>query len=443
MFASAAAQEREFSHSPEPNFRQLAKAMTGQSSATVCVVVGSWPRVSTTFIAQELVGLEREGLKLWLTALKPGDPVEHALHKQLAAPVHFVPRYPPLSPAAFARAWRKARRLPGYARARQMFHADSAWLSYGKRAHLFALAIMIAADMPRDTKMIYAHFIRKSGSVARYVAAMAELPLAGSAHARDIWISSDAEMRIKIDAMRWITTCNGPAMDKLSSLTDDPDKVKLIYHGLSLTRFPGDAPQRAARDGSDPNDPVVLLSVGRAVEKKGFDVLLDALATLPADRHWVWHQVGAGKIIDSLKDQAKRLGLNGRVHWHGMRDQAEVIARYRSSDLFVFPARQASDGDQDGLPNVLMEAQTQALCCLSTRFSAIPELIHDGETGILVEPGDAAALAAALQRLIAAPAERERLGAAGYQRVRDHLQAESGIREIADLLRQSMAEHGR
>jgi glycosyltransferase involved in cell wall biosynthesis len=392
--------------------------MTRPDNATVCVIVGSWPRVSTTFIAQELVGLEREGLKLWLTALKPGDPVQHALHRQLKTQAHRVSRYPPLSPGKFIRAWRKARQLPGYPHARAMFDADSAWLSYPKRLHLFTLAVMLAADMPPDTGMIYVHFIRKTGSVARYLSAMTGLPLAGSAHARDIWISSDAETKAKIQAMRWLTTCNGPAVDRLRSLTDDPDKVKLIHHGLSLGRFPDDLPQRPARDGSDPDDPVILLSVGRAVEKKGFDKLLDALAALPADLHWIWHHVGAGLIIDKLKDHAKRLGLNDRIHWHGMQDQAEVIARYRSADLFVFPARQASDGDQDGLPNVLMEAQTQALCCLSTRFSAIPELILDGETGLLVEPADSAALAEALVKLITNPTERDRLGEAGCRRVR-------------------------
>ena len=88
-----------------------------------------------------------------------------------------------------------------------------------------------------------------------------------------------------------------------------------------------------------------------------------------------------------------------------------------------------------------MEAQSQALACLSTRFSAIPELIVDGETGVLVAPGDASALQDALDRLIRSPEERERLGLAGYRRVRGEFQAEDGIREIASLLRGSMARN--
>ena len=115
-----------------------------------------------------------------------------------------------------------------------------------------------------------------------------------------------------------------------------------------------------------------------------------------------------------------------------------MIARYRASDLFVLPSREAGDGDRDGLPNVLMEAQSQALACLSTRFSAIPELIVDGETGVLVPPGDAAALGAALERLVRDPEERASLGIAGFNRVRRGFEAESGIAEIAWLLRSAM-----
>ena len=413
--------------------------MNSEAKGTVCVIVGSWPRVSTTFIAQELVGLEGEGLRLWMAALKPGESVRHALHDQIKAPVYHVRRYPPLEPAAFFRAWSKVRRLPGYRAARALFTADARWLSLLRRLHLFTQAILIADRMPADCKVVYVHFMHKPGTVARYLAAMAGLPLAGSAHARDIWVSSDEEKRVKLGAMEWITTCNGPAVDKLRSLAGDPAKVHLIYHGLSLSRFPATPPNRPSRDGTDPNDPVRLLSVGRAVEKKGFDVLLEALSGLPADLHWVWHHVGTGDIIGDLKAQAERLNLTDRIVWHGVQDQSKVIERYRDGDLFVFPARRASDGDQDGLPNVLMEAQTQALACLSTRFSAIPELIHDRETGWLVEPADADGLREGLETLICSPDLRAKLGAAGFERIRAHFQAEKGITEIAGLLRGSMA----
>ena len=115
-----------------------------------------------------------------------------------------------------------------------------------------------------------------------------------------------------------------------------------------------------------------------------------------------------------------------------------MIELYRSSDLFVLPCREASDGDRDGLPNVLMEAQSQGLACLSTNFSEIPELIIDGETGVLVPPAEVEPLRSALERLMRSPGERDRLGRAGYDRVRTRFESESGIRKVAKLLRQIM-----
>lgn len=167
-------------------------------------------------------------------------------------------------------------------------------------------------------------------------------------------------------------------------------------------------------------------------------MLLEALATLPPDMHWRWTQVGDGKIIERLRRKADDLGLSDRIEWLGARDQQSVIDLYRSSDLFVLPCREASDGDRDGLPNVLMEAQSQGLVCLSTDFSEIPELILDGETGVLVPPGEIEPLASELERLIRSPEERDRLGRAGYDRVRSRFEAGAGIRRIAALLRQVM-----
>jgi glycosyltransferase involved in cell wall biosynthesis len=95
-----------------------------------------------------------------------------------------------------------------------------------------------------------------------------------------------------------------------------------------------------------------------------------------------------------------------------------VLAELRKADLFAAASRIAADGDRDGLPNVLMEAQSQALPVVASRVAAIPELIADGETGLLVPPDDCGALASALLRLIDDPGLRRRLGAAGERRVR-------------------------
>jgi len=110
-----------------------------------------------------------------------------------------------------------------------------------------------------------------------------------------------------------------------------------------------------------------------------------------------------------------------------------VLTALRAADLFVLPSRIAEDGDRDGLPNVLMEAQSQALACLSTAVSGVPELIEDGVTGALVPPDDPAALAEALARLIGDPALRARLAAAGQDHLRAHFGQDAGLDRLAAM----------
>jgi glycosyltransferase involved in cell wall biosynthesis len=177
---------------------------------------------------------------------------------------------------------------------------------------------------------------------------------------------------------------------------------------------------------------VVVLSVGRAVEKKGFDDLLAALARLPTALDWRFEHVGGGPLLPALAAQAAALRIAQRVVWHGPLAQPRVLEHYRAADLFALPSRIAADGDRDGLPNVLMEAQSQRLPCVATAVSGIPELIEDGRTGLLVPPRDVDALAGALAALIADPALRRRLGDAGCDRTRTAFDVERGIDRLVE-----------
>ena len=116
-----------------------------------------------------------------------------------------------------------------------------------------------------------------------------------------------------------------------------------------------------------------------------------------------------------------------------------MIAACGEADLFVLASRIARNGDRDGLPNVLMEAQALGLAVVSTRVSAIPEVVDDGETGVLVEPKDPAALADALEALIRDPARRSVLAQNAAQTVRRRFSSDPGIDEIAGRLRQTAA----
>ncbi len=399
---------------------------------TVAVILKGYPRLSETFIAQELRALEARGLPLALFSLRrPTDPHVHPVHREIRAPVVYLPEYLHREPRRLLRAWRAVRRRPGYRAARALWLRDLVRDPSRNRLRRFGQALVLAHELPPEIGRLHAHFLHTPASVARYAARIAGLPWSCSAHAKDIWTTPEWEKREKLADVDWLVTCTRAGARHLRRLAADPGRLDLVYHGLDLARFPPAPGRRTARDGGRADDPVVVLSVGRAVEKKGYDDLLAALAALPASLHWRFVHVGGGALLDELGRRAARLGLAGRIEWRGPQPQDRVLAAYRAADLFVLPCKTAADGDRDGLPNALVEAQSQGLPCLSTRAGAVEELIEDGENGLLVDPGDPGALAAALARLIREPVLRARLGTAGERRVRADFDMNDGIDRLA------------
>ncbi|MEZ5811364.1 MAG: glycosyltransferase family 4 protein [Rhizobiaceae bacterium] len=407
-------------------------------SSVVAVVLKGYPRLSETFIAQELLELERAGFSLRLYSMRhPTDKKTHPVHGEIAAPVTYLPEYLYQEPIRVLRGWWSARRMPGYRKAVKTWLKDVRRDFTANRGRRFGQALVLAAELPTDTGWLYGHFIHTPGSVTRYAHMMTGLEWSCSAHAKDIWTSPDWELAEKLDSATWTATCTGSGHRHLQSLTQRPGDVHLVYHGLDLQRFPPPDAQSSARDGGSADNAVEIVTVGRAVEKKGLDTLLDALALLPGDLHWHWTHVGGGVLSDELKAQAHRLGLDARVTFAGSQPQTEVIARYRTSDMFVLPCRIAADGDRDGLPNVLVEAASQELACVSTPISGIVEMFNDGENGLLVPPDDSAALAAAIERLARDPALRKALGKAAAKRVRNEFDNRRTIGKLTDLFRRS------
>lgn len=391
----------------------------GVMGDTIGVVLKGYPRLSETFIAQELRELERAGFRLRLYSMRhPTDRKTHPIHDEIRAPVAYLPEYLHDEPLRVLKAWRRARRLPGYAKALRLWLADLRRDFTRNRFRRFGQALVLASEMPAQIGWLYSHFIHTPGSVARYAHALTGLPWSCSAHAKDIWTSADWELSEKLASAEWTVTCTGFGHRHLRALAGDPRRVHLVYHGLDLARFPLFERPLSTRDGRDPADPVRIVTVGRAVAKKGLDTLVEALARLPAGVNWRWTYIGGGELAGSLREQVRRLGLADRVELLGSQPQDVVLDAYRASDLFVLPSRVAADGDRDGLPNVLVEAASQGLACISTPISGIVELIQDGENGRLVPPDDTDALATAISALIADPAERDRLGrnAAAYVR---------------------------
>lgn len=401
--------------------------------AKLAVVLKGYPRLSETFIAQELLALQERGQHFTIWSLRqPYDGGRtHALHDQITAPCHYLPEYLHEEPLRVLQSWRAVRRLPGYADARRGWLRDLRRDPTRNRIRRWGQAIVMAAELPPATQLLYAHFLHTPASVTRYCAAIRQIPWGFSAHAKDIWTIPDWEKTEKIADARFGVTCTGTGAAHLSELDPNGGKIDLVYHGLDLGRFP------PPPDARTPSTTLRLLSVGRLVAKKGYDDLLDALALLKID----WHltHIGGGALSDQMKTRADTLGLSARIDWRGKQAQDAVIAAMRAADLFVLPSKIADDGDRDGLPNVLMEAASQKLPILSTDVSAIPEFIPDASHGTLVAPGSPEALAEAITRLASDPTGRAQQADMAFARLKADFGMDAGIDRLEGRLATGMA----
>lgn len=410
-----------------------------QTTPPLAVLVKGWPRLSETFIAQELVALEAAGHQFEIWSLRhPTDVKRHPLHLQLQARVNYLPEYLYQEPKRVWQARAAAHLLPGYAEAYAIWRADLKRDPTHNRIRRFGQACVLAAEMPDAVLGLYAHFLHTPSSVARYAAIMRGLPWSFSAHAKDIWTSPDWEISEKLSSAHhgaaFGSTCTGFGAKHLQQMADDPARIDLIYHGLDLRRFPT-PPERIWRQA---NAPLHLMSVGRLVEKKGFDNLIAALALLPDDLDWHWTQIGGGTLQTKLTSMAQEAGINHRITWRGACDQPEVIAAMRAADLFVLPSRIAADGDRDGLPNVLMEAASQRLPILSTAVSAIPEFISNGTHGVLADDAPKA-LAQAILQMARNPDQSAEMAEAALARLKSDFGMPPGIARLSNRLTAMLA----
>jgi glycosyltransferase involved in cell wall biosynthesis len=402
-------------------------------AGAIAFVVKGYPRLSETFVANEIRALEKRGLDIRIVSLRqPTDAKRHPVHGEIRAIPHYLPEYLYRAPRRVLGAWRRVRGLPGYRACLRTWLGDLRRDPSPNRVRRFGQALVLAHELDPDVVHLHAHFLHTPASVTRYASMLLDLPWSCSAHARDIWTTPAWEKREKLASCRWAVTCTAANHRHLQGLAPTPGRIELVYHGLDAERFPMTDTAGSLRDGSHGDQPVRILSVGRAVEKKGYHDLLAALALLPAELHWRFEHVGGGPRLGKLKRQAAGLGIAGRIRWRGALAQGEVRGCYADADMFVLSCCIARDGDRDGLPNVLMEAQSQGLACVATRISAIPELVEDGATGLLAGAGEPRALADAMARLIRDVRLRGRLGAAGRQRVARDFRFDDGIDRLHD-----------
>ncbi|WP_112663151.1 glycosyltransferase family 4 protein [Microvirga flavescens] len=405
--------------------------MSPQASRRIAVVVKGYPRLSETFIAQEILALEERGVDLEIWSLRhPTERAVHPMNRKIRAKVRYLPEYLYEDPIRVFRGFLAALRSPRFGELMATFFRDLKRDMTANRVRRLGQAFVMAREMPEDIRHLHVHYLHTPASVVRYAALLSGRTWTYSAHAKDIWTTPDWEKREKLSAALWGVTCTAQGAQHLRDLAPTDNSVSLVYHGLDLSRFPAPPEARPPRDGSNPADPIRIVSVGRAVAKKGFGDLIQALAALPPDLHWRFAHVGGGELLNHLKVLAQKNGVADKVAFLGPKAQPDVIALLREADLFVLPSKSASSGDRDGLPNVLMEAASQKLAIAATDFAGIPEFVRDGQEATLVPSGDWEALSNALNLMARDPARRTMLAAAAYERLRRDFSMEGGIDEL-------------
>jgi glycosyltransferase involved in cell wall biosynthesis len=301
--------------------------------------------------------------------------------------------------------------------------------------------LWLARDLRRNgVGHLHAHFIHSPAAVA-YMAFLAGGPrFSVTAHAKDLYTTLPRNLRIRAHAARFVITCtryNAAYLGGLlsQSLPGPPPKgdgIHLFYHGTDLKRF---GPDRSGVEADR------ILSVGRLVPKKGFHDLVDAFALI--DKKGLRFRAdvyGGGPLRDELEARAGRLGLEGRLTFHGARLQDEILAAYRRAAVFVLAPIVTDDGDRDGIPNVLVEAMASGVPVVATRISGIPELITDGIDGLLVNEHDPATLAGAIERVLLDSDLAARLGKAGRRRVERDFDLVANTRRLGALFQGIPAE---
>jgi colanic acid/amylovoran biosynthesis glycosyltransferase len=291
----------------------------------------------------------------------------------------------------------------------------------------FAEAVTILKDIERRRiEHVHAHWAVGSTTLVMVVSRFLGLPFSFTAHAYDIW-RERLLLPEKLRAANIVMTCTEYNRRHLiEAYGVPPEKIQTVHHGLSVDRF--------SRRSRPRNDEPVILSVGRLVEQKGHDRLLEACQELRRrGRRFSCKIIGDGPLRTTLQARVAALGLKESVQLMGAVVGDTLLEYYEQADVFALLSLEASDGDRDGIPNVLIEAMAMELPVVATRYSGIPELVVDRVTGLLVEPEDAMAGANALDELLADRARCERMGHAGRERVMAHFTSARSASKLKDV----------
>ena len=392
----------------------------------LAVLVNGFPRLSETFVLNELLDFERRGLRLHVVALRrPEEIVQQEALQHLRATVEYLDDGSPWSrrlAVRTAHATLFLKRRASYLDAL----ADILRSPDVTRSALAGAALLAHKLVRLGSPPLYVHFAHKPGTYGRFAARLAGTPYALSAHAKDIWLTPPPELEAKVSDAEAVLTCTEEARAYVADLARGATPVHRVYHGVDVPR----SPSITERGGT----PVVLV-VARLVEKKGADLLIRAAARLRARAvEFSVRIAGEGPEWARLQRLAHELGVSDRVSFLGPLTESEVRAEYGQATVFALPCQILPNGDRDGLPNVLLEAMAHGLPIVSTTLAGVREAVVHGESGLLVSPEDEIGLADALERLFLDTALRGRLGSKARERVAERFERRANLPAVHSAL---------
>jgi glycosyltransferase involved in cell wall biosynthesis len=390
-----------------------------------------FPRLSETFILNEVIELEEQGLALHLFSLKrPADAVIHEQAKAVRSPITYLPQTLLQSPSRVARAQIHVLRKHPKAWRRSFKHAFRRARADGDGNALlvFSQACCLVREMG-VIRHLHAHYANIPARLALIVHRMTGVSYSITTHAKDIFLGNpllSPKLHERLCRARFVIANSRFSANHLRAHILDRTEIHTIYNGLCLKDFP---PRTTA-----PAEPIIL-SVGRLVEKKGFSDLIQACELLRTRGvKFTCELVGTGRLSAVLKEQIHNSGLGGCVRMIGPLPQQILREHYQRARVFALACIEAADGDRDILPNVVKEAMAIGVPVVTTRLDGIEELIEDGVSGLLVPPGDVAALAVKLELLLGDRNLGKGLAARARRVIEERFDRRINFRLLASLL---------
>jgi glycosyltransferase involved in cell wall biosynthesis len=389
-----------------------------------------YPVISQTFCDAEMLALERRGIELVIGSVYPPlTSLRHEYISRLRASIHYAPPQEILTILE-----RNAKTTTKWPRDLVQQHEDR----YGPmaKAEQRARNALYFAEFFARSGMdhVHVHFANRAAHTAVFLKEISGIPFSVTAHGQDFMkdLGSDDLLREICAAAEFVAAETDYSRDLLRQrCPDSAAKIHRVHNGIDLERFP--AP-RSCNGNRIPQ----IVSVGRLVPFKGFDDLIDACAELARRRiDFVCDIIGDGPLRETLQAKIEQLDLSSQVNLLGSLSQGAVLEKLQAADIFALASTTDAQGATDVFPTVILEAMASARPVVSTRLAGIPELVVDGETGLLAPPGDSKALAHALEQLLGDPELRLRFGHAGRARIEQHFRIEQTVAPLMEMLERS------